>query len=140
MSGWVYAVIGLAGGVLAGMGLGGGTLLIPLLTLICGVAQKDAQGVNLVAFLPAAALALVSHVKEKRVDMPSAKRLIGFGLLGALPGTLLALLALSDEWLRRAFGGFIVVLGVIQLIRGEKANKEKRDAEGGASCKGKTPK
>ena len=53
---------GFAGGLLGGMGMGGGTALIPLLTLI-GVDQAAAQGVNLVSFLPMAALALTVHAK-----------------------------------------------------------------------------
>ena len=50
----VLFLIGFAGGVLGGMGMGGGTALIPLLTL-CGVGQAEAQAVNLLAFAPTAA-------------------------------------------------------------------------------------
>ena len=61
MNGLWYALSGLAAGVLAGMGMGGGTLLIPLLTLALGVGQQEAQGVNMLAFLPGAILALWVH-------------------------------------------------------------------------------
>lgn len=57
VNGLWYALSGLAAGVLAGMGMGGGTLLIPLLTLALGVGQQEAQGVNMLAFLPGAILA-----------------------------------------------------------------------------------
>ena len=52
MSFLVFLVCGVCGGVLGGMGMGGGTLLIPLLTIFCGVEQGIAQGVNLLSFLP----------------------------------------------------------------------------------------
>ena len=45
-------VIGAAAGVISGMGMGGGTLLIPALTLLMGIPQRQAQGVNMLSFLP----------------------------------------------------------------------------------------
>ena len=51
-----FIIAGIASGVIAGMGMGGGTLLIPALTLLLGVAQRGAQGVNMLSFLPAAVL------------------------------------------------------------------------------------
>lgn len=48
----VCLLAGLAGGVLGGMGMGGGTVLIPILTMLCGVPQHMAQSVNLFSFLP----------------------------------------------------------------------------------------
>lgn len=54
---------GVFGGVLGGMGMGGGTVLIPLLTLFCGVPQHMAQSVNLFTFLPMSLLSLRVHAK-----------------------------------------------------------------------------
>jgi uncharacterized membrane protein YfcA len=59
---------GLLGGVLGGMGLGGGTVLIPLLTILVGVSQHSAQGANLLSFIPMSIIALVIHVKNKLID------------------------------------------------------------------------
>ena len=55
---------GIAAGVLGGMGMGGGTLLIPALTTIFGVDQKLSQAINLTAFVPMAAVALFIHAKS----------------------------------------------------------------------------
>ena len=41
---WQFLIFGALGGVLGGMGMGGGTLLIPLLTLFTKTEQKEAQG------------------------------------------------------------------------------------------------
>ncbi|MBQ6692552.1 MAG: sulfite exporter TauE/SafE family protein, partial [Clostridia bacterium] len=57
MRGLLLILTGFLAGVAAGMGMGGGTLLIPALTLLLGVPQHMAQGVNVAAFLPAAAAA-----------------------------------------------------------------------------------
>ncbi|MEG2273940.1 MAG: sulfite exporter TauE/SafE family protein, partial [Clostridia bacterium] len=63
-----FLLAGVLGGVLAGMGMGGGTLTIPLLVLALGVGQLTAQFVNLIAFLPSGSVALGLHVKNKLVD------------------------------------------------------------------------
>ena len=49
---------GLLGGIIGGMGMGGGTLTIPILTIFLSFQQLRAQGVNLVAFLPMAIIAI----------------------------------------------------------------------------------
>ena len=64
MAFYLFFLAGIAGGLLGGMGMGGGTVLIPLLTIFCGVEQGAAQGVNLVAFLPMSALALTVHAEN----------------------------------------------------------------------------
>ena len=52
---------GAAGGIIAGMGMGGGTLTIPILTLALDVEQKTAQSVNLIAFVVMSAPVLAIH-------------------------------------------------------------------------------
>ncbi len=112
---WAYLLAGLAGGVLGGMGLGGGTLLIPLLTLCLGVEGRMAAWLNLVSFLPMSVIALCIHCKHKLV---SASDLIAF-----LPSAILAALAaavFSAGWdavfLRKIFGWFLIVTGSISLL------------------------
>ena len=49
----VWEIVGgLIGGLVGGMGMGGGTLLIPILTLLAGFKQLEAQGINLISFIP----------------------------------------------------------------------------------------
>ena len=61
----IFSLIGIIGGVLGGMGMGGGTLLIPLLTIFLNLPQKEAQAINLIAFLPMSIIALILHYKNK---------------------------------------------------------------------------
>ena len=51
----IEAIVGLVSGVVSGMGIGGGSILILYLTLFAGMAQQQAQGINLLYFLPTAA-------------------------------------------------------------------------------------
>ena len=64
MSFILYLAAGFFAGLLGGMGMGGGTVLIPVLTIFLGVEQHVAQATNLIAFLPMAAFSLKVH-KER---------------------------------------------------------------------------
>ena len=62
MTAWVLPLlVGTATGILSAWGVGGGTLLLLVMTLFLGVNQRTAQGINLLFFLPTAASALVCH-------------------------------------------------------------------------------
>ena len=63
-----YGFAGLVGGLIGGMGMGGGTLLIPLLSIFYSVGQHTAQAVNLVSFIPMAVVTLIIHIKNKLVN------------------------------------------------------------------------
>lgn len=50
------------------MGIGGGTILIPIMTIFLGFDQKTAQAVNLIYFIPTAITALTIHIKNKQIE------------------------------------------------------------------------
>ena len=116
---------GFLSGILSGMGVGGGMILIPALTLLCGTSQHTAQTVNLFYFIPTALTALVIHIRHKNVAVKPALKMAAAGLVFALAGAWLAS-AVSDQWLRRAFGIFIVIFGIREIyggFRDKKINK-----------------
>mgnify|MGYP000264877496 FL=1 len=55
---------GLGAAVISAWGVGGGTLLLLVMTLFLGVDQRTAQGINLLFFLPTALSALLCHRKN----------------------------------------------------------------------------
>ncbi len=65
---WHLCLAGLVGGLCGGMGMGGGTLLIPILTMFLGVDQHLAQGLNLLVFIPTGIIAVIIHMKNKLID------------------------------------------------------------------------
>ena len=65
---FLYVISGVAGGVIGGMGMGGGTLLIPLLTVLCGLSQHYAQSVNLIVFVPMSIVAIIIHAKNGLIN------------------------------------------------------------------------
>ena len=106
------------------MGIGGGTILIPALFLFIKPEQHIAQSVNLLFFIPTAIIALIVHIKNKRVDFKMAVPIIIFGLAGAFLGSRLAL-ALKGTDLRRWFGIFLLAMGAYEMFKKVSSNKEK---------------
>ena len=61
-------LIGLAGGVMAGLlGVGGGILFVPALTLGLGLSQVDAEATSLLAIVPVSALGAYRHSRYGNV-------------------------------------------------------------------------
>ena len=115
MSFIIFLLCGIAGGILGGMGMGGGTLLIPLLTAVCGVAQSAAQGVNLLSFLPMSCVALSVHAKNGLLK----KEGLAFLMVPALLFSALSSLAaayLPEEALAKGFGLFLIILSIFQFV------------------------
>ena len=116
MTDWLLPVfVGAATGVLSGFGVGGGTLLLVYLTTFAGVDQHLAQGINLLYFLPAALTALPAHWKNGYVKRQALLPAILAGLLLSGAAAWLAT-GLATGVPRRAFGGFLIVLGLYELL------------------------
>ena len=113
---YLYLLLGFLGGIPAGMGMGGGTVTIPLLLLFGGVQQKIAQSANLFAFLPAGACALSVHVKNNLLQKNNAVKNAIPALIAAAAGSFFAL-ALPAAFLRKTFGLFLVLLAVFTLAK-----------------------
>lgn len=99
------------------MGMGGGTVLIPILTILCGVPQHLAQSVNLFSFLPMAALSLRVHSRGGLLDARGTPWMI-------VPATILSFLGavfvqgISAGALRIGFGVFLCLLSFYQFASG----------------------
>lgn len=123
----LFAVCGFLGGILGGMGMGGGTALIPLLTIFCSVPQNVAQGMNLLSFLPMSVFALAVHAKNGLL----VKDKIGWIVLPALVFSVLGALCaafLPARALRSGFGVFLIVLSVTRFSAARKMQlKSKAD-------------
>ena len=106
---------GFFSGVISGMGIGGGTILIPALVLLVNPGQHVAQSVNLLFFIPTAVIALIVHIKKKRIDFKIAIPIILFGLAGAVAGSKLAM-SMPGNNLKKWFGVFLLLMGTYELF------------------------
>lgn len=132
-------IAGLVTGILSGFGVGGGTLLLIYMTAFAGLPQGQAQGVNLLYFLPTALLALPAHIKngfvEKQVLLPA----ILTGLVCAAVSAWIAT-GLETELLHRLFGGFLLYVGVSELLRRPSPAKDPTPPDGSGDRSDTPPK
>ena len=113
MSGfWIPLLAGAATGVLSAWGIGGGTLLLLVMTLLLGVEPRTAQGINLLYFL-------LYHRKNGLLDRELLRRTVPWGLLAAAGGALLASI-IDVTLLRRIFGIYLLAAGVSMLLPSKK--------------------
>ncbi|WP_243152046.1 sulfite exporter TauE/SafE family protein [Pseudoflavonifractor sp. 524-17] len=132
MIGWLTALLaGMVTGILSGFGVGGGTLLLVYLTAFAGVPQNQAQGINLLYFLPAAAMALPAHYKNGYIHRPTVGPAAAAGLAAAAVAAWIAT-AMDVQLLHRCFGGFLLIIGMRELFQKEEGQtpEEKTSEEG----------
>lgn len=102
---------GFGAAIISAWGVGGGTLLLLVMTLFLGVDQRTAQGINLLFFLPTALSALICHAKEGFLDKPTLKSAVPVAVLAALAGAWIAT-AVDVEFLRKPFGIYLLLSGI----------------------------
>lgn len=111
----VCLAIGAVLGFLSGLGVGGGSLLVLWLTLVLGKEPEIARGVNLLFFLPSAAIACLFHRKQGRLDLREILPAVFAGCICA--GAFSLLSARMDlELLKKLFGGLLIVTGLRELL------------------------
>ena len=121
----LLALTGLLASVLAGMGLGGGVLLIPALTLFFNISQKQAQLISLVTYIPMALTALIINIRKKNIRLKNIWLFLPAGVLGAVAGALAAKWLLGDT-LKLIYGIFLIAFGLFMLCKSIMAFKQKK--------------
>ncbi len=118
---FLYLLFGFLSGILGGMGMGGGTLLIPFLTIFLGLDQKLSQGINLVAFLVMALISLCIHFKNGYIKTKGIFYIILSGVIFSIGGAFVASY-LPSKILKICFGTFLCLLAVIEIVKVFKKN------------------
>lgn len=120
-----YLALGLAAGLLAGfMGVGGGILVVPVLTLVFGMSQQAAQGTSLAVMLVTAPSAALEHSRHGNVMW----RMVPILAVGAALGAPLAAWGaqgLPHAWLTRGFALFLAATGAHTWFRADGARRSR---------------
>lgn len=101
-------------GLLASLGVGGGMVLIVWLTAVMGRSQLEAQGINLLFFLPIALLSVIIHRKNGLICFGKLVPAVVTGVLGAAAGSFAAKL-MGSEIMGKIFSVFIIAIGIKEL-------------------------
>ena len=118
MTAWLLPVLaGFCTGILSAWGVGGGTLLLLLMTLFLGVKQADAMAINLLYFLPTAAMGLLYH-RKNGLGGSVLLRYFETGRSFNMAAT-----AVDVSLLRRPFGVYLLLAAASLLLQEKKGGK-----------------
>lgn len=118
----LHVVGGLAAGVTSSvLGIGGGTVMVPLMALGFGYGQQVAQGTSLAVIVPTAVVGAASHARNGYTDWRLGLQLGVSALLGSWVGSQVAV-ALDPVLLARLFGVLQLVVGVL-MLRGTRRDR-----------------
>ena len=114
---FLFIFTGLMGGLLSGLiGIGGGTIIIPILVIFFGLSQKMAQGTTLALLVPPIGiLAAWTYYKEGFVDFPIAALMCAGFVFGGLIGAKFAV-NLSNQTLERIFGIALLIISLKMIF------------------------
>lgn len=119
---------GVISGIVSGAGMGGGAILICILSVFMGIDQHVAQGVNLIFFVPTSISAIITTCKEKlinwRIGIPIAISGIGGAILGAKISV-----NMNINKLKKYFGVFLILITIYEIysfINQYKISKKKQ--------------
>ena len=107
-------LIGAIAGVFSGIGMGGGTILIVLLTIFVGLEQHVAQATNLIYFIPTAISAIIVNYREKNINTQLAKFMSVAGIIGAVIGALISIHT-DVQKLRKFYGIFLAIIAIHEI-------------------------
>lgn len=110
-----FTIITVISGILAGMGVGGGSIFILLSTIFNILELKEAKMYNLIMFIVAGIFATIFNIKNKNIDMKNLKKIMPLTLIGSIVG--IFIIKHTDENLvKNLFYVFMMVIGVYEII------------------------
>lgn len=114
MNTFLLIIFGFFAGIVGGMGMGGGTVLVPLLSFL-DLPQKTIQAINLISFLPMCLVALFVHGKKGLLKPKNILYVVVPAFVFAFLGALVAGNT-QNKLLRIVFALFLIAVGTWQLI------------------------
>lgn len=106
----------LTGFLSALLGVGGGIIMVPMLTMLLRLPQQPAQGISLAAMMPIAFTGMVKHHKLGNVDLQVAKWTSLGAIVGGVAGASVAN-SLDPGRLKIAFGIFAALMAVLMTMK-----------------------
>jgi uncharacterized protein len=124
MNYFIAALIGLVSGITSGLfGVGGGIVMVPAMLFLLSPPVRDikqAIGTSLVVIIPTAIIGAWKHFNKdiavSNVNWPVALALAPTAIVGGYIGAWLVHQMRHAEDLKRAFGAFIILVGIRLLF------------------------
>lgn len=105
----IYLIIGLTAGIMSGfLGIGGGIIIIPALTMILGYSQQQAQGTSLALLLPPIGiLAVINYYKAGSMNLKAAALMAATFVIGSYFSSKIAV-EMPEQMLKKVFATFLL--------------------------------
>lgn len=107
-------ITGFISGIISGTGMGGGTILILVLSVFLGIEQHTAQATNLIFFIPTSIVAIIVSIKEKLIDLKIGITIAITGVVGALIGASISS-KMQVGTLKKYFGVFLIAIAIYEV-------------------------
>ena len=108
------ALTGLISGIVSGTGMGGGTILILILSFFMGINQHTAQATILVFFVPTSISAILVSIQEKLINWNIAITIAVSGVIGAIIGAKISI-NMDVNRLKKYFGIFLAIIALYEI-------------------------
>lgn len=109
----IYLIIGLAAGAMSGfLGIGGGLIIIPALTMVLGYSQQQAQGTSLALLLPPIGLlAVINYYKAGSMNLKAAAIMAATFIIGSYFSSKIAV-QMPEQMLKKVFAVFLLAYSI----------------------------
>jgi len=115
--------------------MGGGTILILLLSIFLGLNQHTAQATNLVFFIPTAVTSVFIGIKNKNINIKESWIVLVAGIIGTIISAKLSS-KMNVDLLRKMFGIFLLIIAIYEIYSWYKTyiKKEKGHTRSNQKC------
>ena len=110
-----FILISIISTIIAGMGIGGGSIFILLTTIFNILEHKEAQGYNLIMFIVVGIVTTIYNIKKKNIDVKNLIKLVIPVSIGSITGIFL-LKIIEEKILKNCFYLFMVLLGIYEIF------------------------
>ena len=121
-------IIGCISGIVAALGMGGGTILILLLGIFSNMEQHLIQGTNLIFFIPTSITAIYMNIKSKNINYKKSILIIGAGIIGAIIGSNLSF-KFNSKLMKKYFGIFLLCIAIFEIYSFYKQYRLRKKAD-----------
>ena len=123
----VTLLVGTALGFLTGLGVGGGSLLMVWMTAVLGMDSITARSINLLFFLPGAAIAILFRKRQGKIQW---KNVLPPALAGCIAAAVCSIFstAVDNSWLQKIFGVILIMTGLREIFWKPKRRGEHRSS------------
>lgn len=110
-----FIIISIISSIISGIGIGGGSIFILLVTILNLLDYKTAIVYNLIMYIVSGFTASLTNIKNKKFDKKLFFKIIFLSLMGSFIGTYFAKGVETDQ-IKKYFYIFIMLLGLYEII------------------------